>query len=110
MPSTETAQNAPEALVLPTMTEVTQGPDGTPLSDGTADVVLVPMAGEGGEEQLVALAFTSVPALVEAIGEKQPWVIIPTRQVRETLSGSGAVAVLIDPQLADSTDGGSASG
>ncbi|MCX3285779.1 SseB family protein [Streptomyces sp. NEAU-H22] len=105
MPSTETTQIASEALVLPTMTEMPQGPDGAPLSDGAADVVLVPMAGEGGAEQLVALAFTSVPALVEAIGEKQPWVIIPTRQVRETLRGSGAAAVLIDPGPADGMEG-----
>ncbi|MET9577204.1 SAV_915 family protein [Streptomyces massasporeus] len=101
MPSTVPAQNAPEALVLPTMTEVPQGPDGTPLGDDTADVVLVPVAGDGGEEQLLALAFTSVPALVEAIGEKQPWVVVPTRRVRKALGGSGATAVLVDPQLPD---------
>ncbi|MFJ8052983.1 SAV_915 family protein [Streptomyces luteogriseus] len=101
MSSTESTQNAPEVLVLPTTTGVPQGPDGTPLCDDAADVVLVPMAGDGGEEQLVALAFTSVPALVEAIGEQQPWVIVPTRQVRRALGGSGATAVLVDPQLPD---------
>ncbi|MEU6687616.1 SAV_915 family protein [Streptomyces sp. NPDC046832] len=99
MPSTEAPQNAPEVLVLPTMTEVPQGPDGAPLGDDAADIVLVPVAGDGCEEQLVALAFTSVPALVEAIGEKQSWVILPIRQVRKALGGSGATAVLVDPQL-----------
>ncbi|EFL34077.1 predicted protein [Streptomyces viridochromogenes DSM 40736] len=110
MASIETAQDAPEALVLPTMTEMPQGPDGSPLSDSTAEVILVPMAGEGGEEQLVALAFTSVSTLVEAIGEEQPWVIIPTEQVRESLIGSGAAAVLIDPKLADGAEGKATSG
>ncbi|MGA5893788.1 SAV_915 family protein [Streptomyces venetus] len=110
MASTETAQDAPEALVLPTMTAVSQGPDGSPLSDGTANIILMPMAGEGGEEQLVALAFTSVSTLVGAMGEGQPWVIIPTEQVREALSGSGATAVLIDPKLADGMEGQSTNG
>ncbi|MBB6076140.1 SAV_915 family protein [Streptomyces paradoxus] len=87
------------------MTEVPQGPDGSPLVDGTVDVILVPMADAGGEERLVALAFTSIPLLVEAMGEGQPWVIIPTEEVGEALSGSGATAVLIDPQLADSAEG-----
>ncbi|MFH9713065.1 SAV_915 family protein [Streptomyces luteogriseus] len=110
MTSTETAQDAPEALVLPTMTEMPQGPDGSPISGGTVDVILVPMAGEGGEERLVALAFTSIPLLVEAMGEGQPWVIIPTAEVGEALNGSGAAAVLIDPQLADSPGGEHTSG
>ncbi|GGU11589.1 SAV_915 family protein [Streptomyces coeruleorubidus] len=110
MTSTETAQDAPEALVLPTMTEMPQEPDGSPLKDGTVDVILVPMAGEDGEERLVALAFTSIPLLVEAMGEEQPWVIIPTEQVGEALSGSGAAAVLIDPQLADGMEGEPTSG
>ncbi|MBX9364735.1 hypothetical protein K4G64_26920 [Streptomyces sp. WAC04114] len=110
MTSSETAQAAPKALVLPTMTEVPQGPDGSPLSDSTVDVILVPMAGDDGEERLVALAFTSIPLLVEAMGEGQPWVIIPTDEVGEALSGSGAAAVLIDPQLADGAEGESTSG
>ncbi|MFF7766781.1 SAV_915 family protein [Streptomyces massasporeus] len=110
MTSSETAQAAPKALVLPTMTEVPQGPDGSPLSDSTVDVILVPMAGDDGEERLVALAFTSIPLLVEAMGEGQPWVIIPTEEVGKALSGSGAAAVLIDPQLADGAEGESTSG
>jgi hypothetical protein len=44
------------------------------------------------------------------MGEGQPWVIIPTEEVGEALSGSGAAAVLIDPQLADSAEGESTSG
>ncbi|MEU0999283.1 SAV_915 family protein [Streptomyces tibetensis] len=110
MTSTETAQDAPEALVLPTMTEMPQSPDGSPLSGATTDVILVPMAGENGEERLVALAFTSIPLLVEAMGEEQPWVIILTAEVRDALNGSGAAAVLIDPQLADSPGGDPTSG
>jgi len=101
MTSTETAKETPEVLVMPTMTEVPQGPDGFPLSEGTVEVTLLNLEDSEGAEQLVALAFTSVPLLVEAMGEQQPWVIIPTDEVEEALRGSGATAVLMDPQLAD---------
>ncbi len=110
MTSTDTARGTPEFLVLPTMTEVPQAPDGSPLEDGTVEVTLVPVADDSGTEQLVALAFTSVPLLVEAMGEEQSWVIIPTSEVEKALRGSGARAVLIDPQLADGVGQESASG
>jgi hypothetical protein len=110
MTSTETAQGAPEVLVIPTMTEVPQEPDGSPLSEGTVEVTLLTLADDGGMEQLAALAFTSVPLLVEAMGEQQPWVIIPTDEVDRALRGSGATAVLIDPQLADGMEQDSTSG
>ncbi|MER7865904.1 SAV_915 family protein [Streptomyces cellulosae] len=89
-----TPQRGPEFLVLPIMSEV-RGP-----ADDTVDVTLVPVAGEGGQEQLVALAFTSVPRLVEAMGERQPWVVLPTGEVGDALRDSEARAVLVDPQLA----------
>ncbi|MDT9701466.1 SAV_915 family protein [Streptomyces sp. P17] len=110
MASTETALGAPEVLVLPTMTEVPHGPDGAPISDGTVEVTLIPVADNGGKEQLVALAFTSVPLLVEAMGQQQPWVILPVDKVGQTLKGSGAEAILIDPQLTDGMELNSSSG
>jgi hypothetical protein len=104
MTSTETAQGAPEVLVLPTTTEVPRGPDGSPLSEGTVEVILLDLANDGDEEQTAALAFTSVSLLVEAMGEQQSWVIVPADEVEKALRGSGATAVLIDPQLADGTE------
>ncbi len=106
MTSADTAPGTPEFLVLPTITEVPQAPDGSPSEDDTVDVTLVPVADGKGGEQLVALAFTSVPLLVEAMGEDQHWVIIPTGEVEKALTGSGARAVLVDPQLAEGSTGG----
>lgn len=110
MTSTETALGAPDVLVMPTMTEVPQGTDGSPLTEGRVEVTLLNLADDGGAEQLAALAFTSVPLLVEAMGDQQPWVIIPTDDVEKALRGSGATAVLIDPQLADGMKQDSTSG
>ncbi|MFD9001849.1 SAV_915 family protein [Streptomyces sp. NPDC059582] len=104
MTSTSATQGTPEFLVLPTMAEVPQADDGSPLIDGTAEVILVSVADDNGEDRLVALAFTSVPLLVEAMGEGQPWVIVPTREAEKALHGSGARAVLVDPRLADGTE------
>ncbi|MFF7450640.1 MULTISPECIES: SAV_915 family protein [unclassified Streptomyces] len=106
MTATLSAQNAPEFLVLPTLSKVPQAPDGSPLSGGTIEVALVPITGDAGREQLTALAFTSVPLLVEAMGEEQPWVIVPAGEMGKALSGSGAVAVLVDPRLADADGNG----
>jgi len=96
------------------MTGIPPAPDGSPLSDEDvegvegAEVTLLPVAGDGdgggGGERLVALAFTSVALLVEAMGEEQPWVVIPSGELEKALTGSGAAAVLIDPRLADGTE------
>ncbi|MEU5522463.1 SAV_915 family protein [Streptomyces sp. NPDC047860] len=85
-------ESKPEYLVLPTM-------NGSPLADDTVEATLVPIADEGGRQQLVALAFTSVSLLVEAIGEEQPWVVLPAHEIDEALMGSGAESVLVDPRL-----------
>lgn len=83
-----------EYLVLPTMS-------GSPPDDGgTIEVTLVPVTGADGRDQLVALAFTSVPLLVEAMGERQPWAVLPAGEVEGALRGSGARSVLVDPRLA----------
>nr|WP_234328141.1 SAV_915 family protein [Streptomyces sp. NRRL S-37] len=71
-----------------------------PPDDGAFEVTLVPVAGADGRERLVALAFTSVSLLVEAMGERQPWVVLPSGEVEGALRGSGALSVLIDPRLA----------
>lgn len=84
---------ASEYLVLPTMS-------GSPPGDGTVEVTLVPVTGADGREQLTALAFTSVSLLVEAMGEQQPWVVLPSGEVEGALRGSGALSVLVDPRLA----------
>lgn len=104
MTSSEILRPSPEYLVLPTMSEVRQTPDGGPLQDGTIEVTLLPVTGGDGTEHLAALAFTSVPLLVEAMGEQQSWVILPTAQVEGALGGSGAQAVLVDPLLADTAE------
>lgn len=92
MTSSGMPESKPEYLVLPTM-------NGSPLADDTVEATLVPVADEGGRQRLVALAFTSVPLLVEAMGEEQPWVVLPARDVDEALTGSGAEGVLVDPRL-----------
>ncbi|CCK28250.1 hypothetical protein BN159_3871 [Streptomyces davaonensis JCM 4913] len=93
--------DTPEFLALPTMTEVAQTPGGSPPKGSTVEAALVPVADDNGGERLVALAFTSVALLVEAMGEEQPWVIIPTSELEGALAKSGARAVMIDPQLAE---------
>ncbi|GGV77838.1 hypothetical protein GCM10010294_46070 [Streptomyces griseoloalbus] len=100
MASSGTPESKPEYLVLPTLSEVGQSSDGSPLDGGTIEATLVPVAAPDGGEQLVALAFTSVSLLVGAMGEEQPWVVVPFGEVEGALQGSGARALLVDPRLA----------
>jgi hypothetical protein len=93
-------ENNYEYLVLPTLSEVRQSSDGSPLDGSTVEATLVPVAAPDGGEQLVALAFTSVSLLVEAMGEEQPWVVVPAGEVEGALKGSGARALLVDPRPA----------
>ncbi|MDT0613566.1 SAV_915 family protein [Streptomyces lancefieldiae] len=101
MMSSDTTRENPEFLVLPTMAGAPQVPDDTSSARDHVEVALLPVTGDNGEAQLTALAFTSVPLLVEAMGERQPWVIIPTGELERCLVGSGARSVLIDPRPAD---------
>ncbi|BFO14291.1 hypothetical protein SHKM778_06790 [Streptomyces sp. KM77-8] len=73
---------------------------GSPPDDDTVEVTLVPVTGPDGRQQLAALAFTSVPLLVEAMGERQPWAVLPVGEIDGALRGSGARNVLVDPRLA----------
>ncbi|GAA4665491.1 SAV_915 family protein [Streptomyces buecherae] len=109
MESPET-QETPDVLVLPTMADIARDDAGTPLLDGSIEVMLIPLEAESGGVQRVALAFTTVPLLVEAMGEEQPWVAIPVDELEKALEGSGAQAVLVDPELADDGAGGVAGG
>lgn len=49
--------------------------------------------------QLVVLAYTSVRALVEACGEKQPWVALPSAHLEQVVADSGADSVLWNAAL-----------
>ncbi|GAB2780168.1 hypothetical protein GCM10027073_11070 [Streptomyces chlorus] len=91
--------------MVPTMTDVSRDDDGAPLLEGTVDVMLIPLEAESGGTQLVALAFSTVVGLVEAMGEEQSWVAIPSGKLEEALRGSGAQAVLLDPQPAEGAGG-----
>ncbi|MCX5420891.1 SAV_915 family protein [Streptomyces sp. NBC_00078] len=101
MDSANPSRETPDVLVLPTMTDVPRDEDGAPVLEGTVEVMLVRVEGESGGERRVALAFSTVVRLVEAMGEEQPWVAIPTEKLEDALRGSGAQAILLDPQLAE---------
>ncbi|MEV5847951.1 SAV_915 family protein [Streptomyces sp. NPDC051985] len=79
------------------MADVPRDAQGAPLLEGTVDVMLLRVEGE----RRVAIAFSTVVGLVEAMGEEQPWVAIPTAELEMALRGSGAQAVLLDPRLPD---------
>ena len=51
--------------------------------------------------QLVVLAFTSLRALVEGCGEKQPWVSVPSGYLGRLVEDSGADTVVWNAVLAD---------
>ncbi|MFI8092387.1 SAV_915 family protein [Streptomyces sp. NPDC086080] len=91
MASVGMPESSPEYLVLPTM-------DSPPHDGSTIEVALLPVTGADGREQLAALAFTSVSLLVEAMGEEQPWAVLPAGEVPGALAGSGAKSVLVDPR------------
>ena len=74
--------------------------DGVPMREGDMQLMLRHVVADGGEPHLVLLAFSSVAGLVDAMGEAQPWAAIPAGALEKALEGSGAEAVLIDPELA----------
>ena len=87
--------------MLPPLTDMPRDEDGTPLLEGTDEVMLVRLEAGPGEERRVALAFSTVAGLVEAMGEEQPWVAIQTERLESALRGSGAQAILLDPRSAE---------
>ncbi|WP_263166692.1 SAV_915 family protein [Streptomyces sp. SCSIO ZS0520] len=83
-------------LVLPTLSgELSSG--GAPGNDRCLDLMLLPAEIDGQEERLVALAFTRLALLVEAMGTEQTWVVVPAHSLGPVLEGSGVLGILVDP-------------
>ncbi len=75
--------------------------DGSPVAEGDVQLMLRNVLDGDGEQHLVAVAFSEVAGLVDAMGEEQPWAAIPAGALAGALEGSGAEAVLVDPVLTD---------
>lgn len=54
-------------------------------------------------EGLVLPMFSSVALLVEALGQYQPWAIVPLAKVAELASTLGIDQLLLDPEVSDDT-------
>ncbi|HSZ40294.1 MAG TPA: SAV_915 family protein [Trebonia sp.] len=52
-------------------------------------------------DEVVLPVFSSVRALVAALGESQPWAVLPLSTVRENVSAGGADRLVIDPEVTD---------
>jgi hypothetical protein len=50
---------------------------------------------ETGEK--AAVAFTSLPRLVEALGKSQPWLAMPMARLRDLMGSRGVAQVAVDP-------------
>ena len=53
--------------------------------------------------ELVAVAFTTPEALVEALGESQPWITLQAGRLAELLSRGGLARMSINPVLPPSS-------
>ncbi len=85
------------------------------LGDGTTgELIYLPSARvrQGDDEatvelrrledgRLVVLAYTSLEALVEGCGERQPWLSVRSEYLEQIVSGSGATEVLRNAMLPD---------
>lgn len=70
---------------------------------GDADAeprVRIELRRRGGEP--VAIAFSSVAALVEQLGRAQPWMVMDTARLRRHLAAVGVREILLDPDLTGS--------
>lgn len=52
-------------------------------------------------EGLILPMFSSVRLLIEAMGQYQPWAIVPLPRVAEMASGLGIDQMILDPEVAD---------
>jgi hypothetical protein len=52
---------------------------------------------ESGEK--AAIAFTSLPRLVEALGNSQPWLAMPMARLRDLMGSRGVAQVAVDPTV-----------
>lgn len=52
---------------------------------------------ESGEK--AAIAFTSLPRLVEALGNSQPWLAMPMTRLLDLMGSQGVAQVAVDPTV-----------
>jgi hypothetical protein len=55
-----------------------------------------------GDGRAVLPVFSSVAALVRALGRCQPWVCVPLRVAREAADQAGLIQVVVDPEVSSS--------
>ena len=55
-----------------------------------------------GDGRAVLPMFSSVAALVRALGRCQPWVCVPLRVAREAANRAGPIQVVVDPGVSSS--------
>ena len=55
-----------------------------------------------GDGRAVLPVFSSVAALVRALGRCQPWVCVPLRVAREAADRAGLIQVVVDPGVSSS--------
>lgn len=100
-PTEKTPPSEGQVLIVPLMGSLPVR-DGVPVRDGEdVQLMLRNVTDDAGEEHLVLLAFSTVDALVDGMGEAQPWAAVPAAALGPALEGSGAETVLIDPVLID---------
>lgn len=70
-----------------------------PAHPGAGDQVIFEARRQADE--VVLPVFSSVRALVAALGESQPWAVLPLSTVRDSVAAGGADRVVIDPEVTD---------
>ena len=55
-----------------------------------------------GDGRAVLPVFSSVAALVRALGRCQPWVCVPLRVAREAANRAGLIQIVLDPGVSPS--------
>ncbi|MGH3165730.1 MAG: SAV_915 family protein [Trebonia sp.] len=70
-----------------------------PAHPGAGEQVIFEARRQGDE--VVLPVFSSVPALVAALGESQPWALLPLTTVAASISAGSADRLVIDPEVTD---------
>lgn len=87
------AGGLPEIVIAPARPDIRPGHNG--------DVIFeVREISDGGRALPV---FTTVKRLVATLGQDQPWVALPLRNIQAIMGGAGVDRVLIDPQAQPGT-------
>lgn len=81
---------APAALVI------------VPAHPRTGDTCRVEFEVRGSAHEMVLPVFSSVDALVRALGQYQPWVCVPLTVAREAAVRAGLAEVVLDPDVSSS--------